>query len=1156
MTHKLRPSLYRKLDRLLSQICFYVHNKPYRPGLNLEKLEGEPMISRQTILKELNYIDYLSDLIELPFSTDIFDLNKLNQSLLITRVLSKAYIAIRFIIKEHRINELYCSQWLNLYLVHALRTKGNNDIKSEGTLTELIDNNKRILKTRLRKETINKFVQLVSAQKVPKYINILRVIIVCDGEPMQRNQREISKLLLKDEKMRNKLLYRIRLENGIVEVNLSHIDGDWKPLESMEVQYGLLDIKDHYSFFDFFTSLTMLLSDLCLSRNYLAVDVLNQLISFDICSQIVTGEKYPSQIKEAFAMLLQNLYIDVAPFQRLQIPNYVKVWEHLGDLEQGLSSRRGDGQNLIKYQALKTQLIEYLGQLGAAEFKKLKEANLAYSMISLLKKMIEVGLISHEDIQKIFQISKSILKVLIKLLKRRELIPLSLDYETSLKLTETSILLCSLLKLLFLLEMDTKTTKILIQLKNLIELVPDEEKLQLKNYYEELGISEKNKQLSRRLSVLRRDPAQELLEKYHKKMDAVLAEVLTKDYTWELNDNKEILAILMSLSILKVDNEELTKNSVETLYMIHSQTFLIKDCITSMQLVGKNTEKDYFEVMRLSKELYKLAESVEKWFIQNTEHHRKNLRLLLKELKHYLLGQAGSSPPNFVPEPEVEDSLLEEEAEVAGLAQPQVHGVFQDQIVRRFHKTSSYYQNLYRNNDVIHSLIEILKCDLIYRDYITDYSKHQELINEIYSMLALIALDNDQNKKLLMTYIGDVFFTHLKFEQKLHLAPFFSALLSRNPEALIDPLAATDLIDRLFKKIDSTGTKNPTKAYYLDVIAKLVETDSFRNSNISKIVLNKLFEKRLTNTAFSMDKEIIEELSKEMNSRSPQLIFGNQKGVFANPELCYVLSYLNLLTICSGGKNSFAENISQNLVSLTDIKEVLQIELPPRVLYEVLDFLYDVYLETERENFFHFQQIVIELILTLTEKFVQLLDQNQQFSAINNSFVVTHSDCLSMSQIKINCLLKLIESFKNIVQKNIQITSQSKGYKDYSYFLEKCLEYVQKYSNHMIEDIRTNLYELKNCIRDYSGKVILEELELKNSSLFRDVGVDHGQLEMNSLLKRSMSRKESKIPEIEQSSIDNIAHQDRGTDIGIVEKYFFFNFKVYEGISQQQGISE
>ena len=210
--------------------------------------------------------------------------------MLITRVLSKAYIAIRYIIREHRINELYCSQWLNLYLVHALKTKGRNDIKSEGTLTELIDNNKRILKFRLRKETINKFVQLVSAEKVPKYINILRVIIVCDGEPMQRNQREISKLLLKDQKMRERLLYRIRINGQEVEINITLSNDDWMNLKDLEKNTKLLDTNKNYSFFYFFTSLTRLLGDLCLNRNYLAIEVLNDLISFDICTKIITSQ--------------------------------------------------------------------------------------------------------------------------------------------------------------------------------------------------------------------------------------------------------------------------------------------------------------------------------------------------------------------------------------------------------------------------------------------------------------------------------------------------------------------------------------------------------------------------------------------------------------------------------------------------------------------------------------------------------------------------------------------------------------------------------------------------------------------------------------------------------------------------------------------------
>ena len=106
---------------------------------------------------------------------------------------------------------MYCSQWLDLFLLQSLDTNNDNDIKAEVTLTELIDNNRRILEERIPKETINKFILLVSGEKDAKYLKILLAIIMCDGKPMVKTQHEISRLLLNDPKTKKKLLFQLRL---------------------------------------------------------------------------------------------------------------------------------------------------------------------------------------------------------------------------------------------------------------------------------------------------------------------------------------------------------------------------------------------------------------------------------------------------------------------------------------------------------------------------------------------------------------------------------------------------------------------------------------------------------------------------------------------------------------------------------------------------------------------------------------------------------------------------------------------------------------------------------------------------------------------------------------------------------------------------------
>ena len=84
------------------------------------------------------------------------------------------------------------------------------DLWAEPTLTELIDNNKHILENKIKLKTICFFVDiLVLSEKHEKYVKLLRALVNCDGEPIVRNQDQVTKLILGDYYTLDSLLYKI-----------------------------------------------------------------------------------------------------------------------------------------------------------------------------------------------------------------------------------------------------------------------------------------------------------------------------------------------------------------------------------------------------------------------------------------------------------------------------------------------------------------------------------------------------------------------------------------------------------------------------------------------------------------------------------------------------------------------------------------------------------------------------------------------------------------------------------------------------------------------------------------------------------------------------------------------------------------------------------
>jgi hypothetical protein len=71
---------------------------------------------------------------------------------------------------------------------HAISQTPKCPLYVEPTLTELIDNNMRILKSRINKTTIKEFFEMLNSKsRHEKYVKILRALVNCDGEAVISN---------------------------------------------------------------------------------------------------------------------------------------------------------------------------------------------------------------------------------------------------------------------------------------------------------------------------------------------------------------------------------------------------------------------------------------------------------------------------------------------------------------------------------------------------------------------------------------------------------------------------------------------------------------------------------------------------------------------------------------------------------------------------------------------------------------------------------------------------------------------------------------------------------------------------------------------------------------------------------------------------------
>ena len=102
--------------------------------------------------------------------------------------------------------------------------------------------------------------------------------------------------------------------------------------------------------------MTFLISDLCMDKAYIAIEEIKNIYTYDLCQEIFFNEDYDLNLRQGFCNLLKNLWINVAPFKKMTIPEYVQIWDDL-DTEPSICHSMED---TTKFRNLKEYISKYL----------------------------------------------------------------------------------------------------------------------------------------------------------------------------------------------------------------------------------------------------------------------------------------------------------------------------------------------------------------------------------------------------------------------------------------------------------------------------------------------------------------------------------------------------------------------------------------------------------------------------------------------------------------------------------------------------------------------------------------------------------------------------------------------------------------------------
>lgn len=168
-------------------------------------------------------------------------------------------------------------------------------------------------------------------------------------------------------------------------------------------------------------------------------------------------------------------------------------------------------------------------------------------MLKLLMKIIRMNLATNDEIKETFSILKSLLNTIVSIFQHEsaEMGPIISFNQKSL-LDKTATLICSMLKLIFLYEIDLKTSQILKNLKTTMDEMGKSNTDSIKTLF--YIPSNKNSIVYKILKENTKNRKDEKIELV-KKFDDIYREAIQSDFCLELHKNKDVNYLLLLLGI-------------------------------------------------------------------------------------------------------------------------------------------------------------------------------------------------------------------------------------------------------------------------------------------------------------------------------------------------------------------------------------------------------------------------------------------------------------------------------------------------------------------------------------------------------------------------------------------------------------------------------
>ncbi|XP_056316205.1 inositol 1,4,5-trisphosphate receptor type 1 [Danio aesculapii] len=425
----------RSVTKLLEDLVYFVVDIPSSAQDVLEITVNKPNRERQKLMREQNILKQIFKLLQAPF-TDSGDGPMLRLEELADQrhapfrhICRLCYRVLRYSQQDYRKNQEYIAKQFRF-----MQKQIGYDVLAEDTITALLHNNRKLLEKHITAAEIDTFVSLVRKNREPRFLDYLSDLCVSMNKSIPVTQELICNAVLDpanaDILIETKLvLSRFEVAGTVLGESAEEEEEDeeevwlfWKDsrgeVKSKSIRELAQDAKDGHTedqeVINYYRYQLNLFARMCLDRQYLAINKISAQLDVDLILRCMSDEDLPFDLRASFCRMMLHMHVDRDPQEQVTPVKYARLWSEIPS-QISIDDYDNDGTSRDEVKERFSQTMEfvenYLRDVVCQSFPfSDKEKNkLTFEVVNLARNLIYFGFYNFSDLLRLTKILLAIL---------------------------------------------------------------------------------------------------------------------------------------------------------------------------------------------------------------------------------------------------------------------------------------------------------------------------------------------------------------------------------------------------------------------------------------------------------------------------------------------------------------------------------------------------------------------------------------------------------------------------------------------------------------------------------------------------------------------------------------------------------------------------